>query len=86
MIRRLFLLGHFLVLDDYELSQSTSHLLNVPLTLEYVGILSWSISFSHFYCLPNHVLCKIAIWADDIALKSSFDKAFDLSQQVEITL
>ena len=45
---------------DYELSQGTSHLLSVPLTLEYVRILSWSISFSFYVnCFPDDVLCKM---------------------------
>ena len=35
-----FLLSHFLVVEDYELSKSTSHVLSVPLTLECVRILS----------------------------------------------
>ena len=43
--KMLFLLIHFLVVEDYELSQSTSYLTSMPLTLEYVRILSWSISF-----------------------------------------
>ena len=42
-----FLLSHFLVVEDYQLSQSASHL-RVPLTMEYVKILSWSISFCTF--------------------------------------
>ena len=46
MIRHFFLLIQFLVVEDYELPKSTSHILSVPLNLEYVRILSWSISFS----------------------------------------
>ena len=45
MVRRFFLLSYFLVVAGYELSKSTSHLLSVPLTLEYVEILYLSISF-----------------------------------------
>ena len=43
-----FLMSHFLVAEDYELSKSTSHLLGLPLTLKYVinSILV------HFICLP----------------------------------
>ena len=40
MVRCSFLLIHFLVVEEYELPKSTSHVLNVPLTLE-----SWFISF-----------------------------------------
>ena len=41
-----FFLSHFLVVEDYDLSQSSSHLLlSVPLTLEYVRIGS-----SLFFC------------------------------------
>ena len=43
--RFFILLSHFLLAEDYELSQPTCHLLRVPLTLEYVRILFWSISF-----------------------------------------
>ena len=79
MIRHFFLLIQFLVVEDYELSKSTSHILSVPLNLEYVRILSWSISFfPYFKCLPDDVLCKITIWADDNALHLSCDKPSDL--------
>ena len=82
---RSFLLSHFLVGESYELRKSTSHILSVPLNLECVRILSWSISFfSYFNCLPDDVLCKIAIWVDDNALNSSSEKPSDLSQQVVI--
>ena len=37
----LFFLSHFLAVEDDELSQSTNHLLSVPLTLEYARILPW---------------------------------------------
>ena len=40
-----FLWNHFLVVKDYKLLQSTSHLLRVPLTQEYATIIFWSISF-----------------------------------------
>ena len=46
IVRSFFLFSHFLVAKVYELSQSRSHFLSVPLTLEDVRILSWSISFS----------------------------------------
>ena len=76
-----FSLTHFLVVEDYELPKSTSHILSVPLNLECVRILSSSISFFfYFNCLPDDVLCKIAIWADDTALNSSSDKPSDLPQ------
>ena len=74
MVRCFFLLNHFLVAEDYELSESKSHLLSVPLTLECVRILSLFISFFYFNGDPDDVQCKIAIWADDTALKSSCDK------------
>ena len=80
MIRCFFLLIHFLVAEDYESPESTSHVLSVPLNLE-----SCSISFfSYLDCLPDHVLCHIAIWADDNAINLSYDKPFDLSQQIVI--
>ena len=44
MVRCFFLPIHFLVAEDYELPKSTSYILIVPLTLESVRILSWSIS------------------------------------------
>ena len=76
---------HFLVVEVYELPKSTSHVLRVPSILECVRILSWSIFFFfYFNCLPDVVLCKIAIWADDTALNSSSDKPSDSPQQVEI--
>ena len=45
MAKCFFLLIHFIVVEDYELSQSTIHLLSVPSALEYARILSWSIFF-----------------------------------------
>ena len=45
MVRSFFLLSNFLAAENYELSQSTSHLLSVPLTPECVRNLSLSISF-----------------------------------------
>ena len=85
MVRYFFLLIHSLIVEDYESPKSTSHVLSIPLNLESVRILSWSISFfSYFNCLPDDVLCKIVIWADDNALNSSCDKPSHLSQQVVI--
>ena len=40
--------------------------------------------FFYFNCLPDNVLCKIAIWADDTALNSPCDKPSDLSHQAEL--
>ena len=44
MVKWFFLLIDFLVVEDYELPKSTSHIWSVP-TLEFVRILSWFISF-----------------------------------------
>ena len=83
MVRCFFLLIHFLEEENYELPKSTSYIPSVPLNLECVRILSWSISFfSYFNYVPDDVLCKIAIWADDNALDPSCEKPSDLSQQV----
>ena len=60
-VRCFLLLSYFLVVKDYDLSQRTSRLLSVLLTLEYVTILSWPISFFFYIsCLLNDVLCKNA--------------------------
>ena len=76
-----FLLIHFLVVKDYELPKSASHILSVPLNVECARILSWSISFfSFFNCLPDDALFKIDTWADNNALNSSCDRQSDLSQ------
>ena len=85
MVRCFFLLIHFLVVEDYELPKSTSHILSVPLNLECVRIPSWFISFfSYFNFLPDDVLCKIATWADDNASNPSCDKPSALLQQVDL--
>ena len=82
---RYFLFIYFLVVEDYELPKSTSHVLSVPLNLECIRILSWSMSFFYYFnCLPDDVLCKIAIWADDNSFNSSCDKPSELWQQVVI--
>ena len=60
MVRCSLLLSQFLVVEDYK-SESTIHLLSVPLTLECVRNLPWSIYFFNFNCLPDNVLCEIAI-------------------------
>ena len=86
MVRFFFLLILFLIVEECELPKSASHILSVPLILECVKISSWSISFSlYFNCLPDDALSKIAIWADDISLRSSCDKPSDLLQQIEVT-
>ena len=59
MVRCFFSLIHFLVVEDYELP--TSHILWVPLSLEF-GMRQNSILIDlYFSCLPDDVLCKIAI-------------------------
>ena len=78
MVRWFFLLRHFLVVEDYELSQRKRYVRSVTLTLEYVRTLSWSL-FSYTNSLPNDVLCEIAIQADETTLNSSFDEASDSS-------
>ena len=60
MVRWLLLLSYFLLVEDYELSQSTHHLVRVQLTVEYDKILSCSISSFYINCLLDDVLCKIA--------------------------
>ena len=72
MIRYFFSLVYFLVVEDYELFKSTSHLLRVPVSLEHDGTLSWSISFfCYISFFPDDVLCKIVIWADDTTFSST---------------
>ena len=75
--KMLLLLSHFLVEEDYELYQSTSHCLSVPLPLEYVRIIT--LSFFSISCLPDDFLCKIVISTVDTTFNSTCDKAFDLS-------
>ena len=43
-----------------------------------------SIFFSYFNWLPDNLLCKTVIWADDYTLNISCDKPYYLSQQVVI--
>ena len=82
MVRRFFLLSYFLVVAGYELSKSTSHLLSVPLTLEYVEILYLSISFflnQLIFCarLPSQLTsiclvtaCWDSVWVVILSYKS----------------
>ena len=82
MVRRFFLLSYFLVVAGYELSKSTSHLLSVPLTLEYVEILYLSISFflnPLIFCarLPSQLTsiclvtaCWDSVWVVILSYKS----------------
>ena len=58
MLRCFWLLNHYLVVKDYELPKSTSHILSVALTLERY------LDPPYFFCLnslPDDVLCKNAI-------------------------
>ena len=74
------LLSHFLIVEDYELPQSPSHLLSLSVTLEYSRILYWSISFFlYINFLPDDVACKIDVWADVTTRNSTRDKTSDLS-------
>ena len=84
IIRSYFLLIHFLVVEYFELPKSTVYVLSVSLILKNLEILSCFISFFYLSYFPDDVLCKIAIWANEIALNSSFGKSLDLSQQAEI--
>ena len=83
MARYFFLLIHFLVVEDYELLKSISHVVSVPLTLECVRNISLSISFFfYFNCFPDDVLCKNPIRADDTALNLSCNNSFELLQPI----
>ena len=81
-----FLFIHFLVVEDYELPKSTSHILSVPITLEWIQILSWSISFLYFHCFPDVFLHTIPVWTDDTALNSSCDKPSDEPTRTSFSL
>ena len=59
MVRCFFLLIHFLAVRDYELPKSISHVLSVPLTLEFY--IDPSVFVFYFNCLPDDVLCTTAI-------------------------
>ena len=92
MVRCFFLLIHFLVVEDYELPKSTSHILSVPLTMECVRILSWSISFFllklfSWWCLLNlEVTLEISSLSRAIlALKETRLCWWCCSQQVEMS-
>ena len=77
MVRSLFLLIHFLVVQDYELPKTASRILSVPLTLECVRILDPSL-------FSTLIVSLMMFYVRFCALNSSCDKRFDLSQQVEI--
>ena len=57
MVRCFFLLIHFLVVEEYELSRSARHILSVALTLECVRVLRWSISFSSTLTVSLVMFC-----------------------------
>ena len=54
-----FLINHFLVEEDYELSKSTCNLLSVSLTLDASEFCLNPSLFFYFNCLPDDDLCKI---------------------------
>ena len=63
MVRSFFLLIHFLVVEDYELRKRTVLI---------------HLFFFYCNCFPDVILCKIAIWGDDTALNSPYDKPSEL--------
>ena len=69
MVRWFFLLIHFLIVGDFEWSKTASHILTVPLTLECVRTLSWSISvFFYFNCFSDDVLCKFCVLLSELMI------------------
>ena len=87
IVRFIFLLNHFLVVELYKLSNCISHLRKCAISS---GICQNSIvihlCFFYFNCLPDVVPCKSAIWADDNAVNSWCNNTSYLSQQDEILL
>ena len=74
--KMLFLLIHFLIVEDYALPKRTSNILSVPLTLECARILFWSIFFFfYFNYLSDDVLYNVLTVSDEPS---------DLLQQAEI--
>ena len=73
MVKFFFLLSNFLVVEDYELYKSTSHLLSVQLTLEYVRILTWSIFFFSTSIVSLMVFCVRLLSELMILLSTSWD-------------
>ena len=85
IVRCFFLLCHFFVVEDLELSKSTSHLLCIAINSGiHRNPILIHLLFFYFNCLLDYVMCKIAMCADDTALNSSCDKPYDLSQHAEI--
>ena len=73
---------HFLVVEDYAFSQNTSHLRSVSLTLEYVRILSWSISFFSALIVSQMMFyVKLLSELMIVTLNSSCYKTSNLFQQ-----
>ena len=75
---RYFLLSHFFVVENYQLSKSTSVSGMRQNAILIHLFFSSSIVSLMIFCL------EIAIWADDAALKSACDIQSDLLQQVEM--
>ena len=78
MVKFFFLLSNFLVVEDYELYKSTSHLLSVQLTLEYVRILTWSIFFFSTSIVSLMVFCVRLLSELMILLSTSWDSLWVL--------
>ena len=55
MLKSFFLLIHFLVVEDYELPKSTSHILSVPLNLECLNMEIWNLD--PFFFSPILTVC-----------------------------
>ena len=78
MVKFFFLLSNFLVVEDYELYKSTSHLLSAQLTLEYVRILTWSIFFFSTSIVSLMVFCVRLLSELMILLSTSWDSLWVL--------
>ena len=74
MVRCFLLLIHFLVVEDYELPKSTSHILSVPLTLECVNHLDLS--------LFSTLIVSSIMFCVNLLSELMIHKPSDLSQQV----
>ena len=70
LVRSCFLLVNFL--EDYELPKSTHHILSVPLILECVKTLSWSISFFPSFTVSLIMFCiRCSVLSELIILLST---------------
>ena len=87
-ILRVFPQKHIMFKSILTNSGQSKKLWDILLFISYYGLGSLRLHTLpplHIIGFPDHVICNVAIYADDITLYSKFDQVFDLWQLLKLT-